>query len=154
MRIPLGTIVRDKVTGLVGVAENCATFLHGVDRYCVQPRVDKDGKIPESVMVDDPQLETVEGEARVMMAIIPSAVLVNLGDFVEDPIRGRSGTVCGIAVYLNGCRRVWIQPKQSGDRDIDTWWIDEAQAIVKKKVKKVADKPARTGGPAPANSKF
>lgn len=156
MRIPLGTIVRDKVTGLIGVAENCTEFLHGVDRYCVQPKIEEAGKIPEAVMLDEPQLGIVEGEARVMLAIPPGPPLVSLGDFVEDPIHGRNGTVCGRAVYLNGCVRVWICPKQSGDRDIPAWWADEPQVAIKKKFKKVVDKPRRerTGGPAPANSKF
>lgn len=41
MSIALGSIVQDKVTGLVGVAENRATFLYGCDRYCIQPRIIK-----------------------------------------------------------------------------------------------------------------
>ena len=60
MKISLGTVVRDKVTGFMGVAENRATFMYGVDRYCIQPKVDKDGKIPESSMIDEPQLEIVK----------------------------------------------------------------------------------------------
>ena len=61
--IPLGMIVRDKVTGLVGVAENRATFMYDCDRYCVQPRI-RDGRIPESIMVDEPQLEILHDEPR------------------------------------------------------------------------------------------
>lgn len=157
MKIALGTIVRDRVTGLIGVAENRSYYLHGCDRYCVQPPVGEDGKVPDSCMFDYPQLEIVEGKEKAMDALPEPAELVVLGQIVHDPIRDMSGTVTGRAVYLNGCARVFIQPKQSGEFEIKPWWTDEAVVIPKKKllggphINSPADTKRRTGGPAPSS---
>lgn len=159
--IPLGTIVKDKVTGFVGVAENCATFMYGCDRYCVQPQVGEDGKVPESVMVDEPQLEIVPGKERVMEQAGVPEKLVEMGQKVKDPIRDQCGTVVGRAVYLNGCSRVLVQPKQTGDTEKEAWWVDEKQVepekslLGKKKITKEPDTYTRKdGGPAPSSSKY
>ena len=155
MRIPLGTVVRDKVTGFVGIAENRATFLYGCDRYCVQPQVDKDGKIPENQMVDEPQLVIVEGEKVVMSPAGEPKQLVELGQSVFDPVRGMEGTVMGRAVYLNGCARIWIQPKQKGEKERRSWWVDEPQVEPREScIKKASKTEKKRGGPAPSNSKF
>lgn len=161
MRIPLGTIVRDKVTGLKGVAENRATYLYGCDRYCIQPKAKEDGAIPESIMVDEPQLEVVEGELRAMIPYGEPEQKIDLGCVVKDPIRGMVGTAIGRAVYLNGCSRILVQQKQVGDKDPASWWVDEQQLKVKmsftgsekRTVDSVARHP-RIGGPAPSSSKY
>ena len=133
--IPLGTVVRDKVTGFVGVAENRATFRYGCDRYCVQPKMDAEGKVAESKMIDEPQLEIVEGEAQVMQEPAPPPKLVKLGQLVYDPIYDIEGTVAGRAVYLNGCSRVWIVQKKFKDGKIDDgYWTDEKAVIGRKKM--------------------
>ena len=155
MRIPLGTVVRDKVTGLVGIAENKADFLYGCTRYCVQPRVDKDGTVPENQMIDEPQLEIVEGEKVVMSAVVEPEQLVELGQTVFDPVRDREGTVMGRAVYLNGCARLWVQPKQKGEKERKSWWVDEPQVEPRKSfIKKVEKSEKKRGGPALCSSKF
>lgn len=155
MRIPLGTVVKDKVTGLIGIAENRATYLYGCDRYCVQPRVDKDGKIPENAMIDEPQLEIVEGEKVVMLPGGEPEQLVELGQVVFNPVIDMEGTVMGRAVYLNGCSRIWIQPEQKGEKERKSWWAYEAQVEPRNKfVKKVRKSEKTTGGPALSNSKF
>ncbi|SDP85125.1 hypothetical protein [Desulforhopalus singaporensis] len=159
--IPLGTIVKDKVTGFIGVAENRATYLFGCDRYCIQARVGEDGKIPESVMIDEPQLEIVEGEKRVMAPIGTPDKRVELGQLVKDPVRDQCGTVIGRAVYLNGCSRVLVEPKQTGINEKESWWVDEKQVepqntfLGKKQIVKDPDPPNRySGGPAPSSSKY
>lgn len=158
--IPLGTVVRDRVTGFIGIAENRATFMYGCDRYCVQPRVDEKGKTGDSVMVDEPQLEIIEEGKQVMEPLGEPPELVKMGQLIEDPIRGMQGTVTGRAVYLNGCSRLMITPKQTGDKEIDIWWVDERQVIGKKtilgkqKVPVTPDVKSTTGGPAPSSSKY
>jgi hypothetical protein len=159
--IALGVVVRDKVTGFTGIAENRATFMYGCDRYCVQPKIDKDGKIPDSVMIDEPQLEWVDGEERVMSPVGTPDILVEMGQLVLDPIRNIEGTVVGRAVYLNGCSRIIIQPKKSGKKEIKSFWVDEKQVeprntfIGKKKITKEPDNDNRkSGGPATCSSKF
>jgi hypothetical protein len=155
-KIPLGVLVEDKVTGFTGVTDHYVTFLHGCDRYSVQPRIDKDGKKPESDMFDEPQLRVLEGDPVMEPAGIPPE-LVKLGQVVKDPVRGLEGTVVGRAVYLNGCSRICVTPKQKGDKDL-TFWIDENQVEPKKTMTggdKTTVKPGakKTGGPAPYCSK-
>ena len=157
--IPLGVMVKDLVTGFIGVAENRARFMYGCDSYCVQPQVDKDGKIPDSVMIDEPQLEIIEGEKQVMVQAGEPEELVKMGQLIEDPIRGIRGTVTGRSVYLNGCSRVWVTPKQIEGKELQSFWVDEKQVIGLKKFlggEKITQAPEQkrmTGGPAPSNSK-
>jgi hypothetical protein len=161
MTIELGTIVRDRVTGFVGVAENRATYMYGCDRYCVQPRVGEDGKIPDSVMIDEPQLEIVENQEQVMKPAGEPPQIVQMGQLVLDPVRGTEGTVTGRSVYLNGCSRVLVESKQLAEIKSQGWWVDEKQVepkttfTGKKKITKTPDKSERkSGGPATSNSKY
>lgn len=160
MNIPLGSVVRDKVSGFTGVAENRAAFMYGCDRYCIQPLVGEDGKLPESAMFDEPQLEILKDQKRVMKPLGTPKQLIEMGQLVTDPIRGMSGTVIGRAVYLNGCSRVLVQPKQN--KEIENWWVDEKQVEPKKTLtgkKKITKEPDDIkdrpfGGPAYSNSKY
>ena len=155
MKIPLGTIVRDLVTDLVGVAENRTEFMYGCDRYWIQPQVGKDGKVPEGYMVDEPQLKPVEGRDPVMPPPDEPDRIFEMGQHVRDPIMGAEGIITGRAVYLNGCARVFICPKQSSDKDLSPWWIDEEQPIsLKEKHSSPSSKQKNTGGPAPSCSKY
>ena len=153
--IKLGLIVRDKVTGLVGVAENRATFLYGCDRYFVQPQIDGDGKIDEGRRVDEPQLEIMEDDP-VMEPLAEPKQTISLGSEVNDPIINRKGTATGRAVYLNGCSRILVEPKHKMlPANTDSWWVDELQLEVKKDVvhKQKAETRSK-GGPARSCSKY
>ena len=166
MTIELGYIVRDKVTGLIGVAENRAEYMHGCDRYYVQPQVDKDGKIPEGCMIDGPQLELTHPPVQVMVAAAIPERLIEMGQLVADPISGMSGTATGRAVYLNGCSRIHVTPPRVNENSPAPFWIAEKQLTGKETFfsgkAKIPVKPepeespgyARTGGPAPSCSKY
>jgi len=58
-RIKLGQEVRDNITGFRGVAVCRSEWLHGCERLVVQPPISKDGKLPETGVFDEPQLEIV-----------------------------------------------------------------------------------------------
>ena len=161
MKIKLGTIVKDKVTGLIGVAENRATYLYGCDRYWLQPQIKEDGTVPDGLMVDEPQLAPVPDRGRVMDAITPPPQTIELGSTVHDPIKDMTGTATGRAVYLNGCSRILVEPKQNTDGNLVSWWCDEPQLTTRRSwfggEKKSVDQPAelrRTGGPARSSSKY
>lgn len=62
MAIKLGSKVRDKVTGLEGIAIARTEWLNGCFRIVIQPQEFKDGKPVESYCVDEPQLEVVDDE--------------------------------------------------------------------------------------------
>ena len=59
-KICLGDEVKDTVTGFKGIVTGISTFLHGCRRIAVQPKIDKEGKIPEPNWIDEPQLKVVK----------------------------------------------------------------------------------------------
>jgi hypothetical protein len=58
-RVTLGDEVRDMVTGYKGIAVGLFEYLHGCTRVCVQARMGKDGKTPDPLTFDEPQLEVL-----------------------------------------------------------------------------------------------
>lgn len=59
-KIELGDRVKDKITGLKGIAIGVTSWLYGCSRISVQPEEAKDGKPAETFCVDEPQLEIVK----------------------------------------------------------------------------------------------
>ncbi len=57
--INLGDKVKDSVTGFTGIAIGRTEWLHGCNRFIVQPAVNKSGVIPESSTFDEPQLVVI-----------------------------------------------------------------------------------------------
>lgn len=60
MKVKLGDLVLDSVSGFKGIAVSEHMYLNGCSRFSVQPHVDKDGKLPDTETFDEPQLEVVE----------------------------------------------------------------------------------------------
>ena len=56
----MGDLVRDRVSGFTGIAVSLHRYLQGCDRIAVQPKVDKDGKLPELKTFDAPDLEVIK----------------------------------------------------------------------------------------------
>lgn len=71
---------------------------------------------------------------------------IRLGDEAKDSITGLTGVVVAITVWLNGCERVSIQPRELKDgRPVEPSAFDVEQLEV---VKASASVPLRkTGGP-------
>ena len=153
--IKLGLFVIDQVTGLKGVAENRATFLYGCDRYFVQPQIDDDGKIPKGRMIDEPQLKIMT-DSPAMEPLPEPRQVVTLGIEVYDPIIDKKGAATGRAVYLNGCSRIYVEPKHKIlTANTNGWWVDELQLVARKKVvHKPKQTTRKTGGPARSCSKY
>ncbi len=63
-KITLGKEYKDKVTGFTGIAVATTTFLHGCRRIGLQPVVNKEGEMPESMQFDEPQLEAIEDSRK------------------------------------------------------------------------------------------
>ena len=59
-RLEIGAIVRDKITGFVGMATAKTSYITGCDRYYLTPTVDKDGKCPDGKYFDEGTLEVIE----------------------------------------------------------------------------------------------
>jgi hypothetical protein len=58
--VPLGTRMKDTVTGFEGIAVAKIEFLNGCVQYNLKPKLDKDGKIVEAQMFDSQQLIVVD----------------------------------------------------------------------------------------------
>ena len=58
--IKLGDKVKDKITGLTGIAIGITNWLYGCRRITIQPQESKDGKPADAFTVDEPQLEILE----------------------------------------------------------------------------------------------
>jgi len=58
--IELGNKVKDKVTGFEGIVVAKSTYLQGCNRALVQPKVNKEGVVPDSVSFDEPDLIFVD----------------------------------------------------------------------------------------------
>ena len=59
MTIKLGQRVRDRMTGIEGIAIVRAEYLYGCTRIGVQPTEVKDGKPVDTSHFDEPQLEVI-----------------------------------------------------------------------------------------------
>lgn len=57
MPVELGQKVRDRITGVEGIATARTEWLYGCTRILVQPQEVKDGKPAEAMYVDEPQCE-------------------------------------------------------------------------------------------------
>lgn len=55
----LGIKVKAKTTGLTGIITNRSECLYGCNRYCIQPKVGKDDKVPDSWWVDEDDIVVV-----------------------------------------------------------------------------------------------
>ena len=58
--IKLGDEVKDTVTGFKGIAVARHNYLQGCDRISVQPKIDKENKLPEDKSFDEPQLTIIK----------------------------------------------------------------------------------------------
>lgn len=76
---------------------------------------------------------------------------VALGDEVRDTLSGITGTVVGLTIWLNQCRRAQVQPaaKRGAQTVPEGIHIDVEQLVVVRAQRYVVTK-APTGGPKPA----
>jgi len=54
--IELGVQAESKITGLKGTVTSRSEHLNGCNRYWVQPKIGKDGKVPEGMWHDEAEL--------------------------------------------------------------------------------------------------
>ncbi len=71
---------------------------------------------------------------------------VSLGDIAKDAITGFSGKITAETSWLNGCRRLLIQPMQLNDKGqpAESDWFDDHQVVL---VKDGEGEATGNGGP-------
>lgn len=63
MNFELGSRLKCRVTGFEGICTGHCEYLTGCDTYCLNPGIDKDGKLQDSKWFDDMVLEVTEGKS-------------------------------------------------------------------------------------------
>ena len=61
-KIKLGSEVVDTVSDYQGMAVARTEWLHGCFRITIQAKMKSDGKVPETLTVDEPQVKTVKAK--------------------------------------------------------------------------------------------
>lgn len=147
--LKFGDVVKDKITGFQGVVVARTIWLNNCDRLTVQPREVKDGKPILSSSFDEPNLEFVESTDIKVFKVSRPTEQVDLGDVVRDVITGLSGVAIARTEWMNGCSRVYVQPKELKDGvPVESTTFDESDLVIEVK-SEVAPKRAKTGGPRP-----
>lgn len=77
----LGKEVEDKITGFKGIATSKHIYLTGCNQFGVQPKIDKDGKVPDIKYFDEGRLKVI-GEGINAIEVIGEE---NGCDFREHP---------------------------------------------------------------------
>ena len=58
--VELGNKVKDRVTNFEGIAVGKTSFLQGCNRILVQPKVNKEGVLPDAISFDEPDLTVTD----------------------------------------------------------------------------------------------
>ena len=61
-KFKLGSTVTSLISGFSGIVTSRAEHLNGCNRYWVAPKVDKDGKLPDGLWMDENELEVVSSK--------------------------------------------------------------------------------------------
>lgn len=61
-KFEMGLPARDTITGFQGVITSRTQFINGCNRYGIEPKMDKDGKLPEVHAFDEARIELIEGK--------------------------------------------------------------------------------------------
>ncbi len=62
--VNLSDQVKDKITGFKGTVVGKVEYINGCVKYSVQPKIDKDGKMPDSIWIDEQELEITKKAAK------------------------------------------------------------------------------------------
>lgn len=150
--VEMGQKVECLITGFAGTVTSITQYLYGVRRIGIQPPVGSDGKIPDSMDVDEPQVKVTD--INKVIEAKPKKITFELGQEAEDPISGYKGTIIGYCDFINGCRRIGIQQKydSKNHKDFDTgrWFYEPQIKVIKKEPRKeinTSESARRTGGP-------
>ena len=79
---------------------------------------------------------------------------IGLGDEVKDSVSGFQGVVIAVTTWLNGCRRLVLQPKKldkTTGKPYESVTFDVEQLVMVKAAKRAEPTPLRkVGGPHPS----
>lgn len=157
MTIELGNLVRDRITGFVGVSIARTMWRNNMDRILIQPRgLNDEGQTVKSQSFDVCDVELVEKMSLPSLPLTRPEKEVWIGDTVRDRITNIEGTVMAWTQWLAGCSRMMVQPHQlkKDGTPADMVTVDEVDCVIVKRPSEKAQDPtpipprrATTGGP-------
>lgn len=109
--VALGRLVRDKSSGMEGIADAKVEMLTGNVQFNIRPQ-SKDGSSAEKAHCVDYHMLEVIGEG-VFSAVPPidKTATILVGEEVEDAVTGVKGIATERATFLNGCVYYAVQPR-------------------------------------------
>lgn len=116
----LGLLVKDVVTGLVGITSSNNELLTGTLQFYVQPQIAEGGSntVVEGEYFDWQRLDVLgEGVSKRYDPVDESpAGIVKLGEHVRNLVNGFEGYVVMRQVSLNGCLRFTVENRLPADQ--------------------------------------
>jgi len=89
MSVENGDKVKDRISGFEGVVTGTTIYLNGCVRFIIQPKIDKDGKMPNPEWIDEEQLEVLEKKAFKKEEVVIS--IAQKPDSIEIPTARKTG---------------------------------------------------------------
>lgn len=125
----LGRNGHDRVTRFEGAVTSVTFDLYGCIQVSVQPRVDKDGKLPDGRWLDVHRLEPDATRAMLVPDFSSNApAIAILGRWGRDRVSGFEGTVSSIAYHLSGKVEVALSPRVDKEGKVpEGRWLDAAR---------------------------
>ncbi len=144
--VELGDTVRDKITGFEGIAIEMATYLNGCVQFEVQPPINKEGKIPDSVWIDEQQLVVIEVSEIEVKVIPKEVIMIELGNEVRDTLLGFEGIAISRNISITGYIQYEVQPKKDKEDKLPDSAYVNAKFLEVTKAKNEKKKPKKEDG--------
>lgn len=150
LNIPLGTCLKEEVTGAIGIAIMKSLNQEGNIRYALQPQ--GDGTIvPEALWFDWHTLWVMGPGVSASIPPITKPTVIRMGEEVKHKISGVTGIVVEMVGFMNGCQHLVVQAqgKKAEDKHFRTedgvdMWIWKSIGMAPALPKPVAEP---VGGP-------
>ena len=116
--ILFNSLVRDKITGFEGFVILRVEHMNGCLRYGIQPKVDKEGKRPDFVVIDGPNLTIVDPPTDGLEKTSETPNTFELGVKARDRLTGLTGIVTLRIKHRYSGDRYGIQPPMNAKGEI------------------------------------
>jgi hypothetical protein len=128
--VKIGNKVRDRVTGLTGIATSRTTYFQRAPMIGIQPEGDGT-TAPEPTVFDDNMVEFVD--VGVADAVPPAQDVshITLGDLVRDRASGFEGHAMSATTFLNGCVQFGVQAMGKTKHELPAFQSFSASTIEK-----------------------
>jgi hypothetical protein len=147
LRLRLGVIAEDRVTGITGTVTQIHEMLTGMNQVAIQPK--GDGKtVPDALCIDEFIVKVLEeGIADTVPA--PEETSFKLGQEVRDIVTGQVGKITCKVTHLNGCVYFMATANSKKNDPAEAFYVSHKRLeLVSKGVAEKVVKTERSGGPS------